>query len=462
MFGINKELRIHFVGIGGIGMSGIAQVLLNLGYPVSGSDMSENENTAKLKDLGAHVFEGHREENIDGVQIVVYSSAINHRNPEIMRAKELGLPLIKRAEMLAELMRLKYGIAVAGSHGKTTTTSFLSTILQALNYSPTFIIGGVVDNLGGHAKIGESELIVAEADESDGSFLLLSPIMSVITNVDDDHLDYYKTSEKIKEAFVEFANRVPFYGCVGINANDKNSCDLIGLIQRPIVSFGIKEEHCYTDRVDYLVSDITYSETGSKFKVSHKDESVWADICFTGKHNVLNSLGAMMMAHKLGASLSDIAIATREFKGVKRRFEKVYDSHLVVVDDYAHHPTEIRATIETANNKYPNKKLVVVFEPHRFTRTKQFWNEFVDSFLFVDEVYIAPIYAASEEEIPYIDSQVMVKNINEKEGNSHFLESWDGFKSILDKYKDTNTVILTLGAGAISKKVREQIAQWDC
>jgi UDP-N-acetylmuramate--alanine ligase len=461
MFGIKQNLKIHFVGIGGIGMSGIANILINLGYKVSGSDLNESENVLKLKEIGADIAIGHCENNIDNVQLVVYSSAIDYTNPEIKRAMALKLPIIKRAEMLAELMRLKYGIAIAGSHGKTTTTSFIATIFKQLNMRPTCIVGGIVKNLGGQAVQGDSEYLIAEADESDGSFLLLNPIMSVITNIDNDHLDFYKTEENIKIAFEEFSNKVPFYGCVAINANDKNSFELLEHIRRPYLTYAIESEKILSESVDYLATNIKHGEASSTFSVSHQDKEYPVEICLSGDHNILNALAAISISHKIGLALDEITVAMKNFEGVGRRFECLFNNKkLVVIDDYGHHPTEVVATIKTAIVKYPNKKLIAIFEPHRYSRTKEFWSEFIDCFETVDEVFIAPIYAASEKPIDYIDSEILVKNINDKYANARYFEDWDQLVSLFESNKDKNCVILSMGAGSISKITRNKIELW--
>lgn len=455
MFGVNKKLKLHFIGIGGIGMSGIAKVLINLGYQISGSDLSTNETIDKLKASGALIYQGHQSSNIKDVQIVVYSSAIDEKNPEIVEARKQKIPLIRRAEMLAELMRLKYGIAVAGSHGKTTTTSFLATILSRLEFKPTYIIGGLVKNLEDNAQIGDGELLVAEADESDGSFLLLNPIMSVITNIDNDHLDYYGTIEKLEGAFVEFSNKVPFYGVVSLNAHDRASINLINTLKRPYKTFGIKGKPALVEDIDFMASNLIEDETGARFDVEVKGEKVPFKIKLNGEHNVLNALGAISIAYSIGASLKDIATVIPEFEGVSRRQEIIFsENDFVIMDDYAHHPTELKATVSTLKKKFANKKLIVCFEPHRYSRTKNFWNEFVNSFEGADEVYVSPIYAASEKPIDYIDSEIMVKNICEKNIKAHYLISLNSMKDIFLKYRNTNTIVLTLGAGPISKIAR--------
>ncbi len=461
MFGIKKDIGIHFIGIGGIGMSGIANVLLSLGYKVSGSDLNRNPNVEKLEERGAKIFIGHKANNIDESQLIVVSSAINEKNPEIVQAKENGKPIIKRAEMLAELMRLKFGIAVAGSHGKTTTTSFLSTILQHLQLRPTCIVGGVVKNLGGQAIHGDSEYLVAEADESDGSFLFLNPIMSVITNIDNDHMDFYQTEENIKAAFEEFANKVPFYGCVAVNLTDKNSVELIDKLRRRHITYGIKGKNIGNEYCQYSADKINYDEDGSHFTLLHDGNSYTVSIALSGEHNVLNALAAIAVAHQLELDLNEICSAISEFEGVGRRFELLsHVNKLIIVDDYGHHPTELRATIQTAKVRYPNKNIVAIFEPHRFSRTKEFWDEFVDCFSEVKRVYIAPIYAASEQSIPGINSEKLVTDINNKYENAVLLTEWQELDNIFDKYIDTDTVILSMGAGSISKATRKVVEEW--
>lgn len=458
MFGINKSYKLHFIGIGGIGMSGIAEVLLNLGYKVSGSDISESESVLRLKSLGAEIYLGHQETNIQDVQLIVYSSAINNKNPEYAYGQKHNIPLIKRAEMLAELMRLKFGIAVAGSHGKTTTTSFVATILSELNFDPTHIIGGVVSNLGGNARKGDGEYLVAEADESDGSFLYLNPIMSVVTNIDNDHLDYYQNEENLQKAFEEFVNKVPFYGVVCLNGHDEKIASLINNIKRPYVTFGIKGEEIKTNSLDYIASNIEQTDLGTKFSVEYDNQIESFEISLFGKHNVLNALGAISMCHKLGIELKEIASVISNFKGVARRLELVYNTkELLVIDDYAHHPTELVATVNTIKDRYKDRKLVVIFEPHRYSRTKNFWKEFVSSFDNADQVFVLPIYPAGEEPIDYIDSEILVKHLNERKIDAGYLDSFTKISEVINQNLDDKAVVLSLGAGPISRNVKSII-----
>ena len=456
MFGINKNLKLHFIGIGGIGMSGIAEVLLNLGYKVSGSDVSDGDVVNRLRSQGAEVYIGHNENNVKDAQLIVYSSAINELNPEFVYGVKNKIPLIKRAEMLAELMRLKYGIAIAGSHGKTTTTSFVATILNALDYDPTHIIGGVVSNLGGNARKGDGEYLVAEADESDGSFLYLNPIMSIVTNIDNDHLDFYHTEENLLEAFRAFVNKIPFYGKVCLNAHDKKTAQIVESMKRPYVTFGIKGEQKYLEDIDYVATNLTETNKGSSFELEHKGVKVKYEISLFGKHNVLNALGAISLCHCLGIELNEISKVISQFKGVSRRLETLYEANeLLVIDDYAHHPTELTATINTISKRFSEYKIVVVFEPHRYSRTKNFWSEFVASFDKADKVFILPIYPASEKPIEYIDSEILAKNIKERKTDAKYIGSYDEIQQIIKDQIHQKTVILTLGAGPISRKVRE-------
>ncbi len=456
MFGVSKELKIHFIGIGGIGMSGIAEILLNLGYKVSGSDLSESQNVTKLKKQGAEIYIGHKAENINEVQIVVYSSAIDASNPEIQKAQQTKIPIIKRAEMLAELMRLKYGIAIAGSHGKTTTTSFVSTIFKKLDLKPTCIVGGIVKNLGSQAVNGDGEFLIAEADESDGSFLYLNPIMSVITNIDNDHLDYYKTTENIHNAFTEFSNKIPFYGKVALNGDDPASMEIINTIKRPYVTFGIENNN-----LDYQAIDINFDENGSSFTVVYDENKYAVRIALAGNHNVLNALAAIAISHECGLALVEVTKAIGTFEGVARRFETLHNKEdFIIVDDYGHHPTEIKATLKTAKQKYPQHEVHVIFEPHRYSRTKEHWDDFIQSFTDVDEVYISPIYAASEKPIEYIDSEILVKKINEHSNNAFYLPNWDNLEKMFNERRDSKVVLLSLGAGAISRVVRKKIESW--
>jgi UDP-N-acetylmuramate--alanine ligase len=455
MLGLSKNLKIHFVGIGGIGMSGIAEVLLSLGYKVSGSDVNPSQTIENLKSNGATVYIGHKESNIEGVDLIVYSSAIDGSNPEIKKAKLDKIPFVKRAEMLAELMRLKYGIAIAGSHGKTTTTSMVATIFHSAGKDPTHIIGGIVNNLGSHAKKGDGEILIAEADESDGSFLFLNPIMSVITNIDNDHLDYHKTEENIKKAFVDFVNKLPFYGKVSLNAHDKGTQDILSQVKRPYVLFGIPKSLDEKCSLDYSACNIQFNPGQTQFELWHQGSKVGiAKMGVAGTHNVLNSLAAISVSHQSGLGFDEILLGLSNYKGVGRRLEKLFEKDgFEIIDDYGHHPTEIKATLNTLKEVY-KKRICVVFEPHRYSRTQQLWNDFLTCFDEADEVYIGPIYAASEAAISGINSEELVKAFKLKSSNVHLLDNLDMMSNLIAKNKNEKMVFLTMGAGSISKKIK--------
>lgn len=450
-----QDISVHFIGIGGIGMSGIAEILLSLGYKVTGSDISDSANVVRLRELGAQVYIGHNRENItDETTVVVYSSAVNDTNPEMQQARENQVPIMRRAEMLAELMRLKRGIAIGGTHGKTTTTSFLATILQASNYEPTYIIGGIVSNLAGHAKVGTGEYLVAEADESDGSFLMLNPIMSVVTNIDLDHMDHYGSEDILMASFEEFINKVPFYGLSSLNADDDRLMSLVPFIKKPIVTFGIKNE------ADYQATNITMDGLSSEFDLIVGPENLGRiKINLPGKHNILNALGAISIAHKMGVPVEMIQSSIRSFENVGRRFQLLYKNDKIeILDDYGHHPTEISSTLGTLKEIRDHKK-IAIFEPHRFSRTKDCWNEFLHCFNDVDELYMCPIYPASEEPIAGITSERLVEDINRLHpGLAKNIELKDLDSIIKSNEKAT---IMTLGAGSIGRVIREWVLDND-
>ena len=450
MLGWLKKTKLHFIGIGGIGMSGIAEVLLDLGYEVSGSDLGESKVTENLKSKGAKIFKGHAASQVEGTNLIIYSSAIDPKNPEVIRAQELHIPMIRRAEMLAELMRLKFGIAIAGSHGKTTTTSLIATIFEAAKLDSTHIIGGIVQNLGGNARKGDGQYLIAEADESDGSFLLLNPIMTTVTNIDNDHLDHYGSAEKIVDAFVEFVNNVPFYGRVIMNASDKPSLAIKSRVKRPLIWYGIE-----TTEADYEARKVEFSAEGTQFDLFYKNELIRKiKTPLMGRHNVLNALSAIAISREVEIDWDIIQKGLSHFLGVGRRLEKVFTKEkFIVIDDYGHHPTEIRATI-SALREVDKRPLVVVFEPHRYTRTQNFWKEFQESFTGADEIYLTPIYAASEKPIDGITSEAMAREMG-----CQYLHSLDGMKDLLEAKKNSPCIFLTLGAGAISKKIREMVSQ---
>ena len=457
MFRANKALqnnyvKIHFVGIGGIGMSGIAEVLLTSGYKVSGSDVADSPNVIKLKKLGAEIYLGHQEENLDNVTAVVYSSAVNDSNPEVVRAKREGIPVIKRAEMLAELMRLKYSLAVAGTHGKTTTTSFLATILEECHLDPTYIIGGIVKNLNGHAKVGKGDFLVAEADESDGSFLLLTPVMSIITNIDNDHMDHYATEENLFKAFLEFANKIPFYGVVALNGHDERLSQLKSEMKRPHVTFGIDIP------ADFTARNVVYSHFETSFDLFYKGEKQERfEIHLPGQHNVLNCLGASVLAFHMGLKFKDIAAAAKKLEGVGRRFQLLYkENTFEVVDDYGHHPTEIASTLRIVKETRADYKKIIIFEPHRYTRTRDCWDQFLHCFNDADELYLLPIYAASESPIDGITTDRLIEDINRLHPSfAKKINSMENLSSVIEAHKSDKTIVVTLGAGSIGKNARK-------
>jgi UDP-N-acetylmuramate--alanine ligase len=457
MLGFLKTTKLHFIGIGGIGMSGISEVLLDLGYAVSGSDLHASQVTENLKAKGAQIFLGHAASNVEDATLVVYSSAIDPKNPEFSRAQELKIPMIRRAEMLAELMRLKFGIAVAGSHGKTTTTSLIATIFQEAKLDATHIIGGIVSNLGGNAKKGDGDFLIAEADESDGSFLLLNPIMAAITNIDDDHLDFYGTKEKVVEAFVEFVNKLPFYGRIALNSDDASSVAIKSRIKRPTVWYGIESNH---EDVTYNAKNIHLSASGTTFDLYYKDEKVvQIKTHLLGMHNISNTLAAISISHEAGLEWNYIQSGLLKFQGVGRRLEKLFDHNdFLVIDDYGHHPTEVKATI-TALKNVDKRSLCVVFEPHRFSRTQNFWKEFQECFDGTDELFILPIYAASELPIEGITTEALVLAMKAKGKKVEFLPTLKEMGPILRSQRQPGKIFLTLGAGSISKNIREMVKE---
>tara|TARA_R110002072_G_scaffold288917_1_gene455497 strand:+ start:179418 stop:180806 length:1389 start_codon:yes stop_codon:yes gene_type:complete len=455
----SHKIKIHFIGVGGIGMSGIAEILIHMGYKVSGSDMSPSHNTEKLQKIGAEIYIGHSEENIKDANIVVYSSAIPQSNPEYSYANKENIPLLRRAEMLAEIMRLKQGIAIAGTHGKTTTTSILATILKESNLNPTYAIGGIVENLKGHASIGTGTYFVAEADESDGSFLLLSPLYSVITNIDDDHLDHYGTSEDIFKAFLKFANKVPFYGLCALNGNDEKVLELRKKLKKPYVLFGISND---SSEFDYCASNLRYENGVQVYDLYYegkKAEEITLNL--PGDHNVSNSLGAIAIAHKVGLGFDTIRLGISKFQGVGRRFQTLVKKNgFELIDDYGHHPTEIEKTIKALRNKVGDERVVVFFEPHRFTRTRDCWNQFLHCFNLADKVYMAPIYAASEKPLTGINSERLKDDVNKL--HPELIETLSNMDEMFEKLnllQNEKVHVITLGAGSIGRKIRDWVIE---
>jgi UDP-N-acetylmuramate--alanine ligase len=446
-----KIQRIHFVGIGGIGMSGIAEVLLNLGYKVSGSDLKHSGVTARLISLGAQVFEGHRAENVRGADVVVTSSAIARDNPEVAEAHRGHLPVIQRAEMLAELMRLKYGIAIAGMHGKTTTTSMVASVLAAGGLDPTVVVGGRVDAMGSNARLGKSQYLVAEADESDRSFLKLSPILSVVTNIDREHMDCYRDMQDVERTFVEFMDRVPFYGMVVACWDNQPLRALLPRVQRRVVTYGL------TDGADFHISAATQCGTQgeplSTFEVSYRGRDLGEfHLRVPGAHNILNATAAIAVGVGLDIGTEDIRRALDEFRGVDRRFQfKGSGAGVTVIDDYGHHPTEIKATLAAAR-ECGYRRVLVVFQPHRYTRTQLLMEDFAEAFHDADAVFMLDIYAASESPIAGVTSQVLAARVRDKCNRpAEHVASFDDAVEAIANNAQAGDMVLTLGAGNVSQ-----------
>lgn len=438
-----KVRHIHFIGIGGSGMNGIAQVLLNLGFTITGSDLKKSPTTEKLAEMGAKVFIGHKPENVDGADVVVYSSAVSMDNVEIKRALELGIPIIPRGEMLAELMRFKYGIAIAGSHGKTTTTSMVGTILAKTGYDPTVVIGGKLEAFGSNAKLGRGEFMVTESDESDGSFLKLTPTIISINNIDLEHVGFYRDLNDIKEAFVQFANKVPFYGAVAVNIDDPNIQDILPKIEKKTIKFGLSENS------DIRAHNLRLENGRYRFNVNDFGE---IHLSIPGKHNVYNALAAISIALELNVPFCVIKESLENFKNANRRFDIKYSSNdIVVIDDYAHHPTEIEATIKAARDMYPDKRIVVVFQPHRYSRVASLFDRFVDSLTKADVLILTDIYPAGEKNIYNVSGKDLYTKMKEKGVNAFYVEDLDEAYQKLINLLSKGDVVLTLGAGSITK-----------
>jgi UDP-N-acetylmuramate--alanine ligase len=444
--------RIHMVGIGGIGMSGIAEVLLTLGYSVSGSDTKPSTITERLQDLGATIYEGHKAENVEGAHVVVISSAVKADNPEVAEAHKRKIPVIPRAEMLAELMRLKYGIAVAGAHGKTTTTSMVASILAAARLDPTFVVGGRVNQAGTTARVGKGEYFVVEADESDRTFLMFAPVVAVVTTIDREHLDQYASLEDIQGAFLQFVNRVPFYGAAVLCLDEPNVQAIIPNVKRPIITYGV------SGQADLVISDIQLKGLGSEFRLTYKGEdlSMFHLPHPPGIHNVRNAAAAAAVALYLNVASDLIREGLAKFAGVGRRFDiKGTVNNITVVDDYGHHPSEIRATLEAARVCKFNR-LLVLFQPHRYTRTEHLWDEFSRSFNLADVLALMDIYAAGEPPIPGISSEALAKSIREAgHKNVNYFNSMQNAIEFLLREARPGDAILTIGAGNVSRASNE-------
>ena len=441
----SRVKTIHMVGIGGAGMSGIAEVLLNLGYTVHGSDVSESAAVSRLRDLGAKITIGHAAENVKEAHVLVKSTAIGFDNPELLAAHARNIPIIPRAEMLAELMRLRTGIAIAGTHGKTTTTSFTAAILDEAGLDPTVIIGGRLNAYGANARRGAGNFLLAEADESDGSFLCLFPIMNVVTNIDMDHLDFYPDQKSIDDAFVQFMNKVPFYGVNVVCGDDPGVRRLLPRVNRPVITYGFRSEN---DLTAEIISCTEISVFSVRLKGCLLGE---VRLVQPGKHNILNALGAIGVAMQADVPVSACIAGIGKFGGVGRRFEiKGEKDGVTVVDDYGHHPAEIAATLETARQCYAGRRLVVAFQPHRFTRTKALFGDFCKVFNNVDKLFLTEIYPASESPIPGISGESLTQGIRQVSSTDvTYCRDFDELVRHLPDELRPGDVLLTLGAGNI-------------
>jgi UDP-N-acetylmuramate--alanine ligase len=444
--------KVHLVGIGGSGMSGIAEVLLALGYAVSGSDVKPSNTTQRLRNLGARIFDGHQAEQVRGAQVVVVSSAIRPDNPEIVEARKQKIPVIPRAEMLAELMRLKYGIAVAGAHGKTTTTSLVTSVLAAAGLDPTFVVGGRVNAAGTNARVGQGEYMVVEADESDRSFLLLAPVVAVVTTIDREHLDQYHSLEEIQAAFLEFVNRVPFYGAAVLCLDEPNVQAILPGVKRPVVTYGTSSQ------ADLVISEIELNGLQSTFRLTFHGEDLGHFLLPSppGLHNVRNAAAAAAVGLYLNIPAELIRQGLGKFAGVGRRFEiKGTFAGVTLIDDYGHHPAEIRATLEAARG-CGYKRLLVLFQPHRYTRTKHLWDEFCRAFNQADVLFVSEIYAAGEPPMEGVTGERLAEAISAA-GHKTVMYAptlQKGIEALL-KEAQSGDAILSIGAGSVNRALDE-------
>jgi len=448
-----KAECIHFVGIGGIGMSGIAEVLLNLGYAISGSDLVDSDVTRRLARLGVRYCTGHQARNVDQADVVVVSSAVLADNVEVLAAKARKIPVIPRAEMLAELMRMKYGVAVAGSHGKTTTTSLIATVLAKGGLDPTLVIGGRLNSLGGNAKLGQGQFMVAEADESDGSFLKLNPMVAVVTTIDREHLDFYQSLTEIQKAFEQFLNKVPFYGFCVVCGDEPNIRAILPGLTKKVFTYGLQGD------VDYSAHEVQTQGFGSSF-VARRYGKVLGTVVLNipGFHNIANALAAIATGVELDVPFACIQEGLREFSGIHRRFEvKGEACGITVVDDYGHHPTEIEATLHTARLVWPGRRLVVIFQPHRYTRTQALWREFCPPLLRADVLLVTEVYGAGERPIPGVSGTLIWEGMQTLgHPQARFIPHQEELPSEMLRHLRAGDVVLTLGAGDVWK-VGEQL-----
>lgn len=445
--------RIHFIGIGGAGMSGIAEVLLNQGYSISGSDLKISEVTKRLSAMGMQVFIGHAASNLKDVDVVVRSTAVHENNPELDAARAARIPIVRRAEMLAELMRYRHGIAVAGTHGKTTTTSLIASILAAAGLDPTFVIGGLLNSAGTNARLGESRFLVAEADESDASFLHLQPMVSVVTNIDADHMETYGGSfSKLQQTFVEFLHNLPFYGLAVICGDDPVIKELLPQISRSVLTYG------FSDECDYQALDVVQTGRSQVFKIRcpGKPELVSISLNLPGRHNVLNATAAAAVAMEEGVGIAAIQKGLAEFSGVGRRFQVYGEFSLgqgepvMLVDDYGHHPREVAATIAAVRAGWPKRRLVMVYQPHRYTRTRDLFDDFAQVLSSVDQLVLLEVYSAGEDKIEGADSRTLARSIrNRGSVDPVFVEQVDAVLEVLKPLLRPDDIVITQGAGNV-------------
>ncbi len=439
--------KIHFIGIGGIGMSGIAELLLNQGYRVSGSDLRESDTTRRLTGLGGEIVIGHSAENITEVDVVVTSTAVKTDNPEVVEALRQHVAVIPRAEMLAELMRMKYGIAIAGTHGKTTTTSMMSVVLQHAGVDPTAVIGGKLDAFGSNAKLGRGKFLIAEADESDGSFMHLSPTIAVVTNIDVDHLDFYSGIEEIKQIFVDFINKVPFYGRAVLCLGDPNIQDILPAVKKRFTTYG------FSSQADFYAEDVQHRQGRTSFTAYYQGGEL-GRISFRmpGRHNVLNALAVIAVAHELEIPFQTIIGGFRNFGGLQRRFELRDEiNNIMIIDDYGHHPVEIKATLGAAKSGW-SKRVIAVFQPHRYSRTEALFDDFLTAFYQADQLVITAVYAAGEESIEGATGEALAQGIVEHGHKAvSYRSTIDEVSDYLAEIVEPGDMVVTLGAGNINQ-----------
>ena len=455
---MGRVKQIHFVGIGGAGMSGIAEVLHNLGYQVSGSDMKPNRATQHLQDLGVQVNMQHNEDYINGSDVIVVSSAVSNDNPELIAARKKRIPIVRRAEMLAELMRFRQGIAIAGTHGKTTTTSLIASVLAEADLDPTYVIGGLLNSSGSNANLGSGKYLVAEADESDASFLHLQPILAVLTNIDSDHLDTYEGDfQNLKNNFLEFLHRLPFYGLAVVCVDDAGVSSILPDLSRPFVTYGL------TEKADYQAKNIRYEKAKTFFSVSKASQENWLEIELNmpGNHNVRNALAAIAIADELDVDKQSITNALSKFAGIDRRCDvlgeiEISGKRVLLIDDYAHHPVEIAAIVSSVRNGWPGRRIVAVFQPHRYSRTRDLFDDFCQVLSELDVLILLDVYAAGEAIISAADSRSLSRSIRMRgKLDPVYLEQREDLQTMLSNIVENEDILLMLGAGDIGNLSRE-------